>query len=309
VIVTPTLVLVQALNGLQFGMMLFLFAAGLTLVLGIMNMVNLAHGSLYMLGAYFAATFEAWTGSFLAALVLALPATFLAGVILERLVLQTLYRRDHLDQVLATFGVILFLNELVRIVWGAAGLYMEMPPALAGHVALMPGVIYPSYRLAVIALGLAVALGLFALVARTKLGMLIRAGAANREMVEALGVDIRLLFTVVFGIGAVLAGLAGIVASPLLSVEPGMGDSVLILALVVIVIGGIGSIRGSFVAAIVIGLVDTVGRAFLPGLFVAFLPRPVADAVGPAIASMLIYLLMAVVLFFRPQGLFPARGG
>ena len=309
VMITPTLVLIQTLNGLQFGVMLFLFAAGLTLVLGIMNLVNLAHGSLYMIGAYYAATFTAWTGSFLLGLALALPAIFITGVLIELLVVRWLYTRDHLDQVLATFGIILFLDESVRMIWGSGGEFIPIPALLAGSVRLMPGVIYPAFRLAIIAAGLVVALGLYLVVGRTRLGMLIRAGAANREMVEAIGIDVRLLFTAVFGIGAMLAALAGGLAGPLLSVEPGMGDSVLILALVTIVIGGIGSIRGSFLAALVIGLVDTIGRAFLPGAFAAFLPRPVADAIGPAVASMLIYVLMAVVLFFRPQGLFPARGG
>ncbi|MGD0023505.1 MAG: branched-chain amino acid ABC transporter permease [Xanthobacteraceae bacterium] len=307
--INPTLVLVQTLNGLQFGMMLFLFAAGLTLVLGIMNLVNLAHGSLYMLGAYFAATVEQWTGSFLLSLLIALPVTFVAGVVIELAVLRTLYIRDHLDQVLATFGVILFLNEAVRIVWGATPLYMSAPAFLSGNVALASGINYPLYRLSLILLGLVVAFLLYLLVAKTKLGMLIRAGAANREMVEVLGVDIRLLFTAVFGLGAVLAAVAGIMLGPILSVESGMGDGVLILALVVIVIGGIGSIRGSFVAAIVVGLVDTVGRAFLPGFLATIMPHTIASAVGPALASMLIYIVMAVVLFFRPQGLFPARGG
>ena len=304
-----TLVLVQTLNGLQFGMMLFLFAAGLTLVLGIMNLVNLAHGSLYMLGAFFAATIQHWTGSFFTALLLALPATFIAGAIIEFAVLRTLYIRDHLDQVLATFGLILFLNELVRLIWGSTPLYMPLPSFLGGSVVLLPGVNYPIYRLSLIVLGLATAVLLYFLVAKTKLGMLIRAGASNREMVEALGVDIRLLFTAVFGLGAVLAGVAGIMVGPILSVESGMGDGVLILALVVIVIGGIGSIRGSFVAAIIVGLVDTIGRAFLPGLLVAVMPGAIASAVGPALASMLIYIVMAAVLFFRPLGLFPARGG
>ncbi len=304
-----TLVLVQVLNGIQFGMMMFLFAAGLTLVLGIMNLVNLAHGSLYMLGAFFAATIQHWTGSLLLALVLALPATFVAGVVIEFVVLRTLYVRDHLDQVLATFGLILFLNELVRVIWGAIPLYMSIPPSLQGSVVLLPGVNYPVYRLAIIGLGLAVALSLYLLVAKTKVGMLIRAGASNREMVEGIGVDIRLLFTAVFGLGAVLAALAGIMIGPILSVESGMGDGILILALVIIVIGGIGSIRGSFVAAIVCGLVDTMGRAFLPGLLVAVMPDAIADAVGPALASMLIYIVMALVLFFKPQGLFPARSG
>lgn len=304
-----TLVLVQTLNGLQLGMMLFLFAAGLTLVLGIMNLVNLAHGSLYMLGAYFAATFYHWTGSFIVALLLALPATFVASVVIELVVLRTLYVRDHLDQVLATFGLILFLNELVRVIWGATPLYISIPPSLRGSVALLSGVNYPVYRLALILIGLAVALFLYLLVGKTKVGMLIRAGASNREMVETLGYDIRLLFTAVFGLGAVLAALAGIMVSPIFSVESGMGDGILILALVVIVIGGIGSIRGSFVAAIIIGLVDTMGRAFLPGLFAAIMPETIADAVGPALASMLIYVVMVIVLFLRPQGLFPARSG
>ena len=306
--ISPSLVLLQTLNGLQFGIMLFLFAAGLTLVLGIMNLVNLAHGSLYMIGAYYTASFAAWTGSFFLGLLLALPAIFVTGVVIELVVLRPLYARDHLDQVLATFGIILFLNELTRIVWGTGGLFVSAPPLLAGSVQLLPGIIYPVYRLAIIVIGLVVALGLYLVVGHTKLGMLIRAGASNREMVETLGVDIRLLFTTVFGIGAMLAALAGGLAGPLFSIDPGMGDPVLILALVNIVIGGIGSIRGSFLAALVIGLVDTVGRAFLPSLFAAFLPRPVADAIGPAVASMLIYILMAAVLFFRPQGLFPARG-
>jgi branched-chain amino acid transport system permease protein len=304
-----TLVLVQTLNGLQLGMMLFLFAAGLTLVLGIMNLVNLAHGSLYMLGAYFAATIYHWTGSFIVALLLALPATFVASVVIELVVLRTLYVRDHLDQVLATFGLILFLNELVRVIWGATPLYISIPPSMRGSVALLSGVNYPVYRLALILIGLAVALFLYLLVGKTKVGMLIRAGASNREMVETLGYDIRLLFTAVFGLGAVLAALAGIMVSPIFSVESGMGDGILILALVVIVIGGIGSIRGSFVAAIIIGLVDTMGRAFLPGLFAAIMPETIADAVGPALASMLIYVVMVIVLFLRPQGLFPARSG
>jgi branched-chain amino acid transport system permease protein len=307
--ISPTLVLVQTLNGVQFGVMLFLFAAGLTLVLGIMNLVNLAHGSLYMLGAYYTATIAQWTGSFVIGLVAALPLIFITGAAIEWVVLRRLYTRDHLDQVLATFGLILLLNEAARLVWGEGGLYVEMPALLSGSVRLAPGIIYPVYRLTIIAIGLAIAVALYVIVARTRLGMLIRAGASNREMVEALGIDIRLLFTAVFGLGAMLAALAGGLAGPLFSVNPGMGDSVLILALVVVVIGGIGSIRGSFLAALAIGIVDTIGRAFLPGLFAAFLPRPVADAIGPATASVLIYLLMAVVLFFRPQGLFPARHG
>ncbi len=303
--VSPTLIAAQILNGLQFGMMLFLFAAGLTLVLGIMNLVNLAHGSLYMLGAFFAATAYRWTGSFPLAVLLAVPATWLAGVAIEAAVVRPLYSREHLDQVLATFGLVLFLNELARIVWGPAPLFMPVPAFLSGRILLLPGLAYPAYRLALIGLGLAVAAGLYLMIARTRLGMLIRAGASNREMVEALGIDTRRLFTAVFAMGAVLAGLAGMAVGPLLSVEPTMGDPILILALVTIVIGGIGSVRGSFAAAILIGLVDTIGRAFLPGWLVNVLPRTAANAVGPAVASMLIYLLMAAVLLLRPQGLFP----
>ncbi len=305
---SPALIVVQILNGLQFGMMLFLFAAGLTLVLGIMNLVNLAHGSLYMLGAFFAATAYRWTGSFPLAVLLAIPATWLAGVIIELATVRALYPREHLDQVLATFGLVLFLNELARVIWGPAPLYMPVPAFLSGRILVLPGLSYPAYRLALIGLGLAVATLLYLTITKTKLGMLIRAGASNREMVEALGIDTRRLFTAVFGMGAVLAGLAGMAVGPLLSVESSMGDPILILALVTIVIGGIGSVRGSFAAAILIGLVDTVGRAFLPGWLVSVLPRTAANAVGPALASMLIYLLMAVVLLVRPQGLFPTGG-
>lgn len=285
-----SLLIVQALNGVQLGMMLFLMSAGLTLVFGIMNLINLAHGSLYMLGAYFAATFQKMTGSFLLGVVLALPAVVLVGILIEVAVLRRLYDHDHLDQVLATFAMILFFNELVRIVWGPQAYFMALPEGLGGTVELLPGIRYPAYRLAIVAAGGVVALGLWYFIMRTRIGMLIRAGAANREIVGALGVNIRLLFTLVFGLGAGLAGFAGMMAGPILSVETGMGESILILTLVVIIIGGIGSVRGAFVAAILIGITDTVGRVTLP----------------PALASMSIYILMAAVLFWRPQGLFPA---
>jgi branched-chain amino acid transport system permease protein len=300
----------QALNGLQFGIMLFLMAAGLTLVFGIMNLVNLAHGSLYMLGAYFAATIYGWTGSFLLTILLTLPATALAGMAIEIVALRTLYQRDHLDQVLATFGLILSLNELVRLVWGAAAVPMRMPPELAFAVEIIPGVPYPAYRLMIILAGLGVALGLYLLIAKTRIGMLIRAGASNRVMVGALGVDIKRLYTLVFGLGAALAGFAGLMVGPLLSVEVGMGESILIIAFVVIVIGGIGSVRGAFVAAILVGLIDTLGRTMLPQAFTyIYKLKSDADATGAAVASMLIYVLMAAILYFRPQGLFPARTG
>jgi branched-chain amino acid transport system permease protein len=303
------LLLTQALNGLQLGVMLFLMAAGLTLVFGIMNLVNLAHGSLYMVGAYLMAAFQAWTGSFVLGLLLAVPGTLLVGIVVEIVVLRRLYERSHLDQVLATFGLILFFNELVRVLWGPAALFVAMPAALSGTVEIVPGAPYPVYRLTIIGAGLAVGAFLYWLVNHTRTGMLIRAGADNRTMVAALGVDIGLLFTLVFGLGAALAGLAGVLAAPLLSVEAGMGDGVLILTFVVIVIGGVGSIRGAFVAAVMVGVVDTIGRAFLPLLLRELFSRQIANAAGPALASMLIYLLMAAILVLKPRGLFPTRHG
>jgi branched-chain amino acid transport system permease protein len=308
-VVSPLLVLEQCLNGLQLGVMLFLMAAGLTLVFGIMNLVNLAHGSLYMLGAYLAIAFLGWTDSFLAAVALAVAATFGVGLVVETVALRTLYERDHLDQVLATFGLILFFNELVSVVWGRAAIHAPVPAALSGHVHILPGVPYPAYRALILVVGLAVAAALYLLVTRTRAGMLVRAGATNRTMVSALGVNVRLLYSLVFGVGAALAGLGGMLAGPIYTVQPGMGEEILIQVLVVIVIGGIGSIRGAVVGAIVVGMVDTLGRAFLRPLLSTALPPSTADSAGPALASMLIYLLMAAVLFFRPQGLFPARGG
>jgi branched-chain amino acid transport system permease protein len=288
----PILLLVQGLNGVQLGVMLFLMAAGLTLVFGVMNLLNLAHGSMYMLGAYLAAFLQQRTGSFLLAIALALPAMFLIGMIIEAVAMRRLYGRDHLDQVLVTFALILCFNELVRILWGPQALFMALPDGLSGHVTLLPGVIYPTYRLIIIGSGLLVALLLYLLIMKTRLGMLIRAGASHREMVGALGVNIKLLYTALFGIGSSLAGLAGMMAGPILSIESGMGDPVLILALVVIVIGGLGSIRGALLASVMVGVADTFGRILLP----------------PALASMVIYLLMAAILSRRPQGLFSANG-
>jgi branched-chain amino acid transport system permease protein len=301
------LILEQFLNGLQFGLMLFLLAAGLTLVFGIMDMINLAHGSLYMLGAFLAAALVQATGSFVAGVLLAIPATATLGMLLEMSVLRTLYERDHLSQVLATFALILIANEAVRIVWGS-DLPLSMPAALSGPVELLPGMFYPAYRLLIIGVGAAVAVLLYLLVARTRVGMLVRAGASNREMALAMGVDIRRLFTLLFGVGAGLCAVAGALLGPLLAVQVGMGENILILAFVVIVIGGIGSIRGALMGAVLVGLVDTIGRAFLPLLFGFFFQPRVASAAGPAIASVLAYLLMVAVLYFRPQGLFPARG-
>jgi branched-chain amino acid transport system permease protein len=296
----------QLLNGVQLGMLLFLLAAGLTLIFGIMDLVNLAHGSLYMLGAYFAATFAALTGSFVLGAVLALTATFVAGVALEVIAIRPLYGRSHLDHVLGTFGLLLFFNELVRLVWGPAGMTLSLPSEMLTAVQIIPGVYYPAYRLVIIAATLAVAALLYILVMRTRLGMLIRAGASNREMVGALGVNIKLLYTLVFGLGAALAGFAGLMQAPILTVQIGMGENILILAFVVIIIGGIGSIRGAFVAAIIVGLIDTVGRAFLPDLLRAVLNTNTALTLAPALSSMSIYMLMAGILVFRPEGLFPA---
>lgn len=303
------LLLEQVLNGVQLGILLFLLAAGLTLVFGIMDLVNLAHGSLYMVGAYFAATFTSWTGSFVLAIFLAVPATLLVGVVVEVICLRTLYQRNHLDQVLATFGLILFFNEAVRLVWGPAGLDVPLPDFLNSNFEILPGVPYPTYRVMIILTGIAVAIGLYFLVAKTRIGMLIRAGATNREMVGALGVDIKLLYTLIFGLGAALAGLAGVMAGPIFTVETGMGEGILILAFVVIVIGGIGSVRGAFVAALIVGLIDTVGRSFLPDLLGLVLSNQYADTAAPALSSMLIYLLMATILAFRPAGLFPPSNG
>jgi branched-chain amino acid transport system permease protein len=295
----------QCLNGLQFGLLLFLLAAGLTLVFGIMDLVNLAHGSLYMLGAYFAATFAAWTDSFVIAALLALAATLVAGMALEVVALRRLYGRDHLDHVLGTFGLILFFNELVRIIWGPAGMSLPLPMWLIYPIEILPGLFYPTYRIAIILTALLVALFLYVLVMRTRIGMLIRAGASNREMTGALGVNINLLYTLVFGLGAALAGLAGLMQAPILTVQIGMGENILILAFVVIIIGGIGSIRGAFIAAVLVGLIDTIGRAFLPDILRLVLSSRGASTVAPAMSSMMIYLLMAIVLVLRPEGLFP----
>src|SRR5262245_11745834 len=305
---TPVLFLEQSLNGLQFGLMLFLLAAGLTLVFGIMDMINLAHGSLYMIGAYLMASLAQATGSFWLALPLALAITAMIGAALEIFLLRKLYERDHLAQVLATFAIILIANELVRMIWGAQPLLLNPPAGLTGPVALPGGVQYASYRLAIIGVGVAVAVFLYVLVAKTKIGMLVRAGASNREMAVAMGVNIRRLFTAVFALGAALCALAGAMLGPILAVQVGMGENILILAFVVIVIGGIGSIRGAFVGALLVGLVDTMGRALLPMAFAKMFPPQVASNLGPSLSSILIYVLMAGVLFFRPQGLFPARG-
>jgi branched-chain amino acid transport system permease protein len=302
-----TLVLEQLLNGLQFGIMLFLMAAGLTLVFGIMGLINLAHGSLYMIGAYAAAWATLQTGSFLLGLVAGLSAAAVLGMALEAAILRRLYARDHLDQVLATFGVILFCNEAVAMIFGRQPLMAGPPPWLSGAVEIVPGVPYPVYRLAIIATGLIVAAGLYLLIARTRIGMLVRAGATHRELVGALGVRIGLLYTAVFGLGALLAGLAGALTGPLLAVQVGMGERILITTFVVIVIGGLGSVRGALAGAMLVGMVDTLTRGFLPAALRAVLPASEADALGAGLSSMAVFILMAIVLLWRPRGLFPAH--
>lgn len=303
------LLIEQIFNGLQLGVALFLMSAGLTLIFGVMNVINLAHGSFYMVGAYTAATVTAFTGSFLLGLLAALPVAGLVGIIIEWLVIRRLYLRDHLDQVLATFGLILFFNELVRIIWGRQPLFLNVPDWLSGQVEIIPDAPYPAYRLAIIAVGVLVAVALYLLITRTRIGMRIRAGASNREMIGALGVDIGRLNTLVFGLGALMAGLAGAMMGPILAVESGMGESILIQVFVVIVIGGIGSVRGALAGALLVGLVDTLGRALLPTLLSSLMSPAFAYGAGASLASMSIYILMALVLAFKPRGLFPPDHG
>lgn len=300
------LFLEQLLNGLQYGVMLFLLAAGLTLIFGIMGVINLAHGSLYMIGAYAGTLAAMQTGSFWLGVPVALIAAALTGLVVEAVVIRRLYARDHLDQVLATFGLILFFNQSIILLFGRQPMFTQLPDLFSGAVEVIPGLPYPSYRLFIIAVGLLVALGLYLIINRTRIGMLVRAGSTNREMVRALGVDIRLLYTLVFGLGALLAGLAGFLAGPVLAVQVGMGEQILLSTFVVVVIGGVGSIKGAFVAGISLGVIDTILRAFLPGMLRQVMAGPEADALGVGISSMGIYLLMALVLLVRPKGLFAA---
>ncbi|MCH1521687.1 MAG: branched-chain amino acid ABC transporter permease [Arenicellales bacterium] len=302
------LMLIQMLNGLQLGVLLFLLAAGLTLVFGIMDFINLAHGAFYMLGAFICATLAIWFDSFLIAVLLSVPITFAIGVVVELGVARQLYQADHLEQILATFGLILIADTLVQMIWGPEGMTFALPEVLNGQVQLLYGVEFPVYRVLIISVGLLVALALYLVVSHTRTGMLIRAGASNRRMVEALGVDIRMLFTLVFAAGAAMAGLAGLMIAPITEASIGMGNEILIVAFVVIVIGGIGSVQGAFFGAMLVGLIDTLGRAFLDDLLGLVLSHQAAETSAPAISAMLIYILMAVILYFRPQGLFGVRG-
>lgn len=298
----------QLLNGVGYGLMLFLLAAGLTLVFGIMDMLNLAHGALYMAGAYLAARVHEASGSFLLAIVVAVAGTKILALVLEVLVMRQLYRRDHLAQVLATIGLIMMADDAVRAIWGPSPIMAPTPAGLSGPVTLLGVLPYPSYRLMLIAVGLLVVLGLYLLVNHTRLGMIVRAGASNRRMAELMGVRVNRVFSFVFILGAGLAALAGALMGPITSVQIGMGDAILIPALVVIVIGGIGSVRGAFVAALLVGLIDTAGRAFLPPLLHLMLPPALAADLASGLASIAMYILMAAVLALKPSGLFPARG-
>ncbi len=298
----------QVLNGVQLGLLLFLMAAGLTLIFGVMDFLNLAHGSLFMIGAYIATTIIDKSGSFFAGLAGGIVLTIIVGAIVERLGLSAFLKRTHLDQVLATYAIILVANDAVRMIWGDSGLTISVPPSLQGYVEII-GVPYPIYRLFIVASGIAVAVGLYILIQRTRLGMIIRASASNGEMAQALGANVPVLFASIFALGAALAAFAGILAAPILTVQSGMGDNILILALVLVVIGGIGSIRGAFVAALLVGLVDTIGRAYIPSVLHLMFTPATASAVSAAVSSMLVYVLLAFVLLLKPEGLLPITGG
>ena len=301
------MLLEQLLNGLQYSALLFLLSAGLTLVFGIMNVINLTHGSFYMVGAFCAAAAVAKTGSFLAAILAALVGAGLYGLVIELLVIRHLYRRDHLDQVLATLGLALFTDELVSVLFGRSPPFMSIPAALAGSVHVLPGLAYPVMRLAFIAAGALVAVGLWWLISRTRVGMLVRAGADDGEMVDALGVNVQRLFTLIFSLGALLCGFAGVMAAPLLAIQIGMGERILITTFVVIVVGGVGSVRGALVGSLLIGMTDALGRAFIPTLTSMILPPQLSDPLSASLVSASIYILMAIVLLFKPRGLVPAR--
>lgn len=301
------LFLIQVLNGVQYGVLLFLVAAGLTLVFGIMDFINLAHGSFYMVGAFLCGTITAVTDSFLIGILIGAPLTALVGYATERGVIQFLYQRDHLDHVLATFGLILVFDTLIHLIWGDAGMAISLPNWLETQVPIGGGNEFPTYRIAIILVGLLVAAGLYILVSKTRTGMLIRAGASNRRMVEALGVNIRALFALVFAVGAAIAGVAGMMIAPITEARIGMGNDIIIIAFVVIIIGGVGSIKGAFISAILIGVIDTIGRSFLDTIMKTFMSVQSAETAAPALSAMLVYIFMAIILAARPQGLFPPK--
>ena len=288
--------------------MLFLLSAGLTLIFGIMDMINLAHGSLYMIGAYLVATITSACGNFWLGLMLGVMSTFFIGILLELSVLRRLYQRDHLSQVMGTFAIMLICNELVRLIWGVQPLTLNPPSSLAGPIEIFPGFYYSSYGICIIGFGLTIGLLLYLLITKTRLGMQVRAGSSNREMALAMGINVNRLFTMIFGVGAALCSIAGGLLGPVLAVQVGMGESIIILAFVVIVIGGIGSVRGAFFGAIIVGLIDTASRTLIPILFKALMSSEAASNAAPAVASIMIYLMMATVLFIKPRGLFPTHG-
>ena len=301
-----SLLATQLLNGVQLGVLLFLLASGLTLIFGIMDFVNLAHGSFYMIGAFVCATLTFATGSFFLAIFLAIPITAVVGLVVESTIISRLYQRDHLDHVLATFGFILIFDTLTHMIWGPNGIAIPLPAYLDGRIAFTENLQLPTFRLLIVGTGLLVAFGLYFLVTHTKLGMLIRAGASYRTMATALGVNIKLLFTFVFALGAALSGLAGMLVAPITEASIGMGNEIIIAAFVVIIIGGIGSMKGAFVASMIVGLIDTMGRSYLDSLMKVFMSENMAETAAPAVSAMLVYILMAAILAFRPQGLFPA---
>ena len=297
----------QMLNGVQFGILLFLIAAGLTLIFGVMDFINLSHGSLFMFGAYFSVMAQRVTDNPLFTVPVAAAGVFLLGLLIELALARRLYNRDHLDQVLVTFGLILLANESAAMIWGSVPMYSAIPEVFEGQILLPLGIPYPTYRLVIIGAGIVIGIALFFLIQRTRIGMLVRAGATNRETVAVMGVNIGLIYTIVFALGALLAGVAGALAGPLLSVQPGMGETVLILSFVVVVIGGLGSIKGALVAAMLVGVLDTMGRAYLREILATVISPAAASDTGPAIASMLVYIIMALILFFRPEGLMPIQ--
>jgi len=301
------LLISQLMNGLQLGLLLFLLASGLTLIFGIMDFINLSHGSFYMIGAYFCGSIVAYTGSFVLGILVGLVGVFIVGALVEWFIARKLYRADHLDHVLVTFGLILIFDTLVHMLWGASGMAIPLPDVLNGQLTLGE-LVLPTYRLLIIVAGFAVAAFLYILVSKTRLGMLIRAGASNRTMVEALGININRLFLFVFALGAAMAGLAGMLIAPITEASIGMGNDIIIVAFVVVIVGGIGSIKGAFYAAMILGLIDTLSRSYLDVLLGLAMPTEYSETAAPAISAMLIYILMAAVLAFRPQGLFPPAG-